>query len=120
VGRNQEEEQTCIFTIIYPRLEIGDISGGVLQVSSEITNIGDADASDVEWSISIDGGILIAGKEAEGTITTLEPGDTEVVINKPVLGLGRVEIIVTASADDVEEATKTVDGFVFFFFVIIT
>ena len=39
-----------------PVLEIGDITGGLFVISETIKNTGDADVTDVSWSIKLDGG----------------------------------------------------------------
>ena len=39
-------------------LVIGEVSGGFARVKAEIVNSGDVDISNVEWSISISGGLL--------------------------------------------------------------
>ena len=59
-------------------------------------------------------------KKASGTIATLEAEGTEIVSVSPILGIGPVEITVTASADGVKEVTKPANGFVFFVFVIVS
>ena len=109
---------------VNPVLEIGNISGGLLTIEAEIKNTGDTDAIDVEWNITIDGGIILAGAEASGTIDVLEQGSTELVIDSPIVGLGGpvfgpVHISVQACSEGVDPVSTTVDGFVFLIFVII-
>jgi len=94
-------------------LEIGEINGGIRKVKAEIVNSGDIDLIDVEWSISISGGIIGRINSLENGIIDLLPSNSaEIVLSKPIFGLGRIKI--TIEANNVE---KTVNGFVFFFFI---
>lgn len=85
-------------------ISIESISGG-FGVKATVSNIGAAPAKNVKWSIDIDGFVII-GKHSEGTIDTLNPGESKTVGPTLVLGFGPVTI--TAKADG---ATKTASGF---------
>jgi hypothetical protein len=101
-------------------LEIGEITGGILKIDAEIQNNGDTDLENVDWEISIVGGLIDPfTPDANGTLNMLDSGETAIVTTKPVLGLCSVEITVTADGEGEQYATKTVEGFVFLFFVII-
>ena len=107
--------------VFAPELEIGDITGGLLSIKTEIINGGTIEINDIDWSISVSGGILgLINKEITGSIATLEPGASELISISPIIGLGPIEIIVTVNAEGMDEIEKTADGFVIFFFVIIT
>ena len=100
---------------ISPELEIGDIAGGIGGIRADIKNAGDADAIDVEWSISVAGGTLgRVNVFSQGTINRLAEGGIETVSSDAVLGLGNVTIKVTANGVE-----KTVEGFVFLIYVAI-
>jgi hypothetical protein len=75
-----------------PEITIGAISGGV-GVSAVITNIGDLAATDVVWSITTQGNVLI-GTEKSGMITTLNPGEEVTIKSGLVLGIGVVAVTV--------------------------
>ncbi|HEC76771.1 MAG TPA: hypothetical protein ENI33_05895 [Thermoplasmatales archaeon] len=80
------------------------ISGG-FGVKATISNIGTGDASNVQWSIDITGGIVLKG-HAEGTIASLPAGSSTTVSSGLVLGIGPVTVTVTAGG-----ASKTASGF---------
>lgn len=102
--------------ITYPIVQIGDIKGGILGVNTVIRNIGGGDATDVEWSINVEGGILgLIDTSTEGTIETLAIDGEEAVKTKGIIfGLGLVDITVTA-----DTVSKIVQGIVLGPFIII-
>ena len=102
-----------------PNITIGTITGGLLGISTEINNIGDASASNVIWEITVDGDFILSGQTMSGTITSLGVSNTASIEDAPVLGFGNVIITVKVSADGVPEVIKTVNGFVFFIFIIV-
>ena len=97
--------------IAVPNIEITSITGG-MGVSAVISNTGKADATDVHWSINLEGGLIIVGGSAEGTISAIPAGGSTTVKIPFVLGLGGVTIL--AAADG---ATKISSGTVLLFFV---
>ncbi|MBN1280230.1 MAG: choice-of-anchor D domain-containing protein [Candidatus Thermoplasmatota archaeon] len=101
------------------QLAIGEITGGLFKVSAELLNNGTGDVTDVNWSIQLSGGLVLLGKTAQDILPSLPQGSVEVVTDRPVFGLGRVQITVSADAEGVAAATKTVDAVVFLFVVII-
>ena len=106
-------------TDLKPLLIIGTINGGLLAVTTDVKNIGQASATDVVWKITIDGDFMVSGLSMSGTITSLGVSNTASIENAPVLGFGNVIITVKVSADGVPEVIKTVNGFVFFIFIIV-
>ncbi len=84
-----------------------DIEGG-LGVTVTIENIGDAEWIDVEWRISVTGGLLsLINKTKSGVITSIGPGGKEIVKTGIIIGLGRVKIVVI-----IEDENWSFDGFV--------
>ena len=102
-----------------PILTIGDVTGGLFSLSSIINNIGVGVATNVEWSITVDGNLIFSGQSATGTMDALEVNATQSIVNSPILGFGNVIITIKAKADGFSEITKTVDGFVFFIYIIV-
>ena len=100
-----------------PLLEIGEITGG-LKVNAVVKNSG-ADAVGVDTKITVDGGLILFGKEKIGKIPYIETGSQATISSDLILGFGNIQITVEASIKDVS-ASKTVDGFVFLFLVIIS
>ena len=96
-----------------PVIKIEDIKGG-LGVSANIKNTGSAGASNIDWSISIEGGAL--GRidySTDDTIDSLAIGsEEEVETPRSVIGFGRVNITVTAQIPGEAEITKQEEAFV--------
>jgi hypothetical protein len=100
-----------------PILEIGAISGGI-GVTSSVKNVGDGDATDVEWSITLDGGLIILGKETTGDIATIEVDGEEEIKSGLVLGIGKPTITVAAECAEGSSDEATATAFVLLFFVL--
>ncbi len=87
-----------------PVLSIKSIEGGT-GITAVIENTGDADATDVEWTITIEGGFFILTKEATDVIESIEAGD-EAEITMSVFGIGLGILtdmpIITVSAECAE------------------
>jgi hypothetical protein len=93
-----------IHIIVGPHIEIGAISGG-LKITAEIKNTGVLNATQVNWTISLEG-FVIFGQEKSGNISTIIPDDTFDISTGLVFGLGTINIIVTAA-----DAEKTATAF---------
>jgi hypothetical protein len=89
-----------------PQIEIGNVSGG-MKITAEIKNTGVVDASHINWTITVQGLVLI-GQEKSGTLITIPHGDSLVVSTGLVFGLGSVDITITAM-----DAEKTATAFLF-------
>ena len=95
--------------INYPIYKIGNIKGGFMKVRATISNTGGSDASNVEWEIKVNGGLLnIINVDQKGTFCSFPIGDKKNVKTKNrIFGLGSIDIIVRA-----DTTTKTAKGFV--------
>jgi hypothetical protein len=87
------------------------IKGGLFFVTTSVKNAGGVAATNVAYTISLDGGAFI-GKETTGIIANLDPGAAQTIKSKFILGFGATTITVTAGS-----STKTEDGKVFLFFI---
>lgn len=92
-----DETTAASFSGEPPELEI-EVSSTIGKISADITNAGEFDLSDVEWSISVTGGILHRiNVSSEGIIENLAAGETEIVqTNETIFGLGKIDISATA------------------------
>lgn len=95
------------------------ISGGI-GVAITIKNEGDVNATNVETQIKIIGGIFngINITRNDPSVSPLPPGLTSKIKVFP-LGFGPISLNVTASAENALPVTKTAEGFILLFFVII-
>ena len=77
-------------------LEIGNITGGLFNVGAVIRNIGGVDAIKVNWSIVLDGGFILLGKETTSNIVTIPDGDETTISSNLIFGFGKTVITLTA------------------------
>jgi hypothetical protein len=89
-------EPAVIHIVALPRIQIGAITGG-FGLTVQVKNVGAGVANDVNWSISLKGGLVLLGRENSGTLLKVMPGFSPKVTTRFVLGLGTVTIHVTAS-----------------------
>ena len=92
------------------KLEIATI-GGLLGVVATINNTGGADANDSEWEMELDGGLILLGKETNGTVD-VKSGESS-MIRSIVFGFGKTEIALYVKAEgtwDRAEATAFILG----------
>lgn len=100
-----------------PKLTIAPVTGGI-GVSTTIDNSGEASATNVQWTMSVTGGIL--GKinvQKTGTIPTLAVGGSETIKSGLILGLGSITVAVSATCDEGVAASQSATGKVLLFFV---
>ena len=104
-------------------LEIEIIDGRkiIRKINFIVKNIGNATAWDVHMDGRIDGGLIIGsrGYPFKG-YSSMSPGiEVMHTFIVPGLGLGRIEITVTAYAANADTVNATVDGFIFGRFIIL-
>lgn len=99
-------------------LSIINVQGGT-GVSAGIKNVGEDAAENVEYTIVVTGGILgLVDVNVSDSIATIAVGAEETISSGIFLGLGSIDIEITASADNAVEKTATKSGFLLGFFVI--
>jgi hypothetical protein len=96
------------FHIPTPDVQIGIVAGGVGKVTMEVKNVGDADATNVPWSISVQGGILkLIDVTTTGNISTLAASGTQTVqTDKFIFGFGAITIQLTAGSTSASKTGK--------------
>lgn len=113
---------SIIVHIAAPMLEIRQINGGISKISAKIKNNGDSPASQVNWRVSIKGGIL-GGIDvtAGGTISSLDINEEAIIDtdDASIVGLGLVDITVTAETAGASAASDTVKGLVLLYIVFV-
>ncbi len=102
---NIEDEKTTTFTIEHPIAITITISGG-LGVSAAIKNTGTTDLTNIAYTIALDGKLIFVGKNKQGTIAALAPGESK-TIKDFVVGFGKTGIAVSAGTEEAS-ATGTV------------
>ncbi|MGC9424208.1 hypothetical protein, partial [Vibrio sp.] len=93
------------FGIRTTQLQIKDISGG-FGISATVENVGETDASNIEWSIDIAGNVMI-GSHFDGVISSLQSGGSVKIRSGFVLGFGPARITIVAAGE-----AQTVNCFV--------
>jgi hypothetical protein len=83
-----------------PELSLGTISGGLIKASVNVRNYGLAEADDIAWTITLDGGFILLGKETTGIIPTVEAGGVATISTGPVFGFGPTRVIATVEIDE--------------------
>ncbi|MHA1543398.1 MAG: CARDB domain-containing protein, partial [Candidatus Hodarchaeales archaeon] len=86
---------------------------GVLGLAVSIKNVGDETTTDLDWSISVNGGMFdTIDISLENSIPSLEQGET---ISKrvPRFGFGIVDIMVTVDPSNAGMASKRTNALLF-------
>jgi len=92
---------------------IEEIDGGFGKVHVKIKNIGDDDASNIGWEISVKGGFFNnINQTYDGVIQLLKSGESLTITCKSLLGIGNIKIKVIINGFE-----KIVSGFILLFFV---
>jgi len=118
-SKDENLSDTWFFKTINIKLKI-EISGGI-GVNALISNIGDDDAINVEWDISIvSKGILgFIDESNEGNIDLIKAKDDIIAKKLLVFGFGFVDITVNADCDWATEVTETSNAILIGFFIIL-
>ena len=82
-----------------PKLEIGTIAGG-FGVKTSVNNTGSGAATNVQWTITLDGKLIFLGKSSTGTIATLAAAGHEPIKAGFIFGIGKTTIAVSATCDE--------------------
>jgi hypothetical protein len=106
-----------IVNIYAPELKIGIVRGGLFKINSIVSNVGGAEAYNVNWSIKLEGGTILLGKETIGEITNILEGEEESIESDLIIGFGETTVIVTTEEQYGSGETRQQGGFVFLFYI---
>jgi hypothetical protein len=99
-------------------LSIGNIKGP-MGIKADVSNVGENDANNVQWSIAVTGGLLKrVNATATGTTATLAPGTSTPISLRIFIGFGKINIIITAKAQNAIEISTTKIAFLIGPFVV--
>jgi len=95
-----------------------NIGTGLFKFLIYIKNVGNTTAFNVQWMITIKGGLVFLGRKSSGGVPKPLLPDEETVTSGLVLfGFGRIEITVAAWADNAPLVSGTISGFLLLFFI---
>jgi PKD domain len=94
-----------------------EIKGG-FGVTATMKNTGGTALTDIEWKITLTGGLVLLGKTKSGSVDVLEPDETATFKDIPVFGIGKTTIEVEVTCAEGIPITKSATGTVFLFFVL--
>lgn len=85
---------------------------GPIGVKAEVKNTGVVPAKNIDWTIQVTGGILKkVNKAATGTFNEIAPDATGEISLGMFFGIGKIQIIITAAADNAESISVTNTAF---------
>lgn len=117
LGAESDVSPAHTITIVEgPILQVEGITGGLFKVKATITNTGASAASNIQWSITLTGGLVLLGKETTGNILSLDPGGSREISSKTIIGLGKTLVTVTATVPE-SSATEEQNATVLLFFI---
>ena len=92
-------------------LAIGAITGG-FGIKSSVKNTGEGTATNVDWTIALDGKLVFVGKSSTGNFATIAPAGNQAIKAGFILGFGKTNIVVSATCEEGVSAETTASGFV--------
>lgn len=101
------------------KLEIGEVSSSLFNIKTEIRNIGYYNAEKINWSIKVDGENIFSGNLTKDIIQLLSIGESEYISSNIIFGFGKCKITITVKSTNSPKASKTIDGFVILFLIIV-
>lgn len=116
-GESQWSDSLIVIISEAPSIEIGDIHGGFFKVQAVLKNTGSVDITRVDWTISLDGGVILLGKQTSGRVMVIPAGGEATITSDVILGLGKTLITVTAEKPAVSSAVKEQEASVLLFFI---
>jgi hypothetical protein len=108
---------TTITILEGPSLDIAEIQGGMLKVTTSIDNPGEAEATDVSWNIAVSGGFLLLDGGNSGTFASIPAGGSQEISSKPIIGFGKTKIMVSCEMVDGPSDQRQQGATVLLFFI---
>jgi hypothetical protein len=116
-GHQSGSSDPLTITIIQgPFLEIENIAGGLFKISATLKNTGSEAANNIDWSIALEGGFIIMGKQTTGQILVLESDDERTITSDPIIGFGKTMVTITATVPQ-NTAGEEQEAMVLLFFI---
>ncbi len=109
VTKTVKVNDTIIFSI--------NITGG-FGIKAVVTNTGTLPATNIQWTFTLTKGFILLGKTKSGTITSLAVGASATIKDIPIIGVGKTIIKVNVTCAEGYNATQSVVGSMFLFFVL--
>lgn len=104
-----------------PIIDIESVTAGLFKINAAIRNSGDRAASDIQWSISIEGGNILLGRNTTGVFQNIDINNKKTIISKLVFGIGfSTNITVSAICSEGSKDTYTVKANILFSHIHIT
>jgi hypothetical protein len=100
-----------------PHLIIEDFNGGI-GIRAIVTNTGNGTATNITWSMDLQGKMIFHGTHWTGNISSLSLGDTAKIQTGLILGFGKITIVATATCAEGVTDTEDRTAFVLLFFVV--
>jgi PKD repeat protein len=124
-AQNTAQDTTTVNITGYipkPTLVLSSLTGGTGIVSAVIKNTGDGAATNVQWTITVTGGIFHRiNKTFTGNIATFDPGaDQTITTTGKIFGLGAITVAVSATCNEGSSSTLSGTGKIFIIFIKIT
>jgi outer membrane protein assembly factor BamB len=102
-------------------VQIQSVSGGLLGVHAKIQNIGSTIAMNVTWGITVTGGALgLIDRSKSGVINDIPLGGSATVWLMPLLGIGKIQIVISVHLPNTNSIQVVKQGQVFGFLTVIT
>ena len=100
------------------RLDARPLTGGLLKATGLIRNTGGVEAINVDWTITISGGLILLGGSSTGSIASIPAGGQAAIETGLILGLSlSATFVVTAEEDGGSSDERSQTGSVLLFFV---
>jgi hypothetical protein len=110
-GVESNWSQNLSIQIVAPIIEIGDISGGLFRVNAVIKNVGDGEATNVNWDINLTSGLILIGRQTSCKLESILPEEESIIISKIFFGIGKIEIVINAQVKYGKSDTKSIEAF---------